>query len=347
MFSIAALIPSPPALVPELCGGHPTADPEHPAAQVPALREAVLTAARALARDTRHWTVVGVSSLADRVAGDAESRAAQGPGAPAPEPLSGRRAIAVHGPAEMVGTFQGGGDPDTGRGSSTLRLRETTDSRWAFGAAVSSHVVSAFGVDSVGTFRGFGVDVRVALSDSALRSGSVADPELPLSVLVGGWVRGQVAAAVSARAWLVDDGASMRQCTEVGAMLRRELDADPEPGGVLVIADGANTLSRTAPGYLDPRAEGVQDRIDTALDDGDCAVLAGLDVDLCAGLGVSGRAAYQVLAGLFGAQADLRATGASDGGLPVFGTHSVETLYRAAPFGVGYHVSVWRPGARR
>ncbi len=346
VFSIAALIPSPPVLVPDLCGGHPTADPEHLAARVPELREAVLTAARTLARDTRHWTVIGVTSLADHPAGDAESWAARRASAPASGAVDGRRAIAVLDPEETAGAFPGpGGDPDTDL--STRRLHETADGGRAFGADDPAQVVSAFGVDTVGTFRGFGVDVRVALSDSALRGSGAADPELPLPVLVGGWVRGQVAEAVSARAWLVDGGASARQCTEVGAMLRRELDADPESGGVLVIADGANTLSRTAPGYLDPRAEGVQDRIDTALDEGDCAVLAGLDTDLCERLGVSGRAAYQVLAGLFGARArdaesDPRA------GVPeqVFGAHSVETLYRSAPFGVGYHVSVWRPGAR-
>jgi hypothetical protein len=98
---------------------------------------------------------------------------------------------------------------------------------------------------------------------------------------------------------------------------------------VLIVADGGTTLSKTAPGYLDPRAADVQAGIDRALDAGDCAALAELDTTLCAELGVSGRAAYQVLAGLFG----------TGGGGP-----SVETLYRAAPFGVGYHVSVWRPG---
>jgi hypothetical protein len=224
--------------------------------------------------------------------------------------------------------------------------------------------VACFGADAVGTFLGYGADVRVGLSDSALSGDAVADPELPLPVLIGGWARG-LSAGVSARAWVVDGRAPVEHCVAVGAMLRRELDGEPGPRGVLLVADGANTLSLAAPGYLDPRAQGVQERIDTALEAGDCAALAGLDTDLCAQVGVSGRSAYQVLAGLF----DAGATGGALGA-PVPGTREpdraeiseglrvelpggrgvvaselarVETLYRAAPFGVGYYGGVWRP----
>jgi hypothetical protein len=259
VFSLAVLIPSPPLLVPELCGGRPTVDGEHLAAQVPALRDAVLAAGRQLAAETMRWTVVGVTS----------------------ERTTGRE------------------------GAGSL-------------------------ADAVGTFWGYGADVRVALSDSALAAGGPADPDLPLPLLIGGWVRGLTRPGPVATARLVAADAAARDCAELGARLRRALDAEPEPCGVLVVADGATTLSRTAPGYLDPRAAGVQEGIDRALDAGDCAALAELDPTLCAELGVSGRAAYQVLAGLFG----------TGGAGP-----SVQTLYRAAPFGVGYHVSVWRPGA--
>ncbi|GAB2723844.1 class III extradiol ring-cleavage dioxygenase family protein [Nocardia thraciensis] len=252
MFRVAVLIPSPPVLVPELCGGLPVDAPEHPAAQVPPLREAVVSAGRALANRARSWTVVGVGDE-DRVLG-----------------------------------------PDAG-----------------------------------GTFRGFGADVRVALSDAA-HVDATADPELPLAVLVGAWLRGQVAADAVARARIVDAAADPRQCLDLGATLRKEMDAIAEPCGVLVVADGAATLSTRAPGYLDPRAEGVQQRIDTALAAGDRSALAALDPALCADIEARGRAAYQVLAGLF----------AADGSDP-----DVETRYAAAPFGVGYQVSVWRPGA--
>nr|WP_221332908.1 hypothetical protein [Nocardia transvalensis] len=258
------MIPSPPVLVPELCGGTPVADAEHPAAQVPGLREAVLTAGRTLAASASRWTVVGT------------------------------------------------GETD-----------------------------ATFGPNTAGTFRGYGVDVRVALSPSAPEAAdpvlalspsapATADPELPLAALLGGWLRGQVAPDVVAEARILDGRAAPGRCAEVGAALRRDLDASSVDHGVLVVADGAATLSTRAPGYLDPRAEGVQEEIDRALAAGDRDALAALDPLLCAELEVSGRAAFQALAGLFGADA----TGPG-----------VETLYRAAPFGVGYQVCVWRPGA--
>ncbi|WP_024806120.1 hypothetical protein [Nocardia sp. BMG51109] len=250
MFRAAVLIPSPPVLVPELCGGSPVVDAGHPAAQVPALRDAVLAAGRTLADAALRWTVVGVGET-DRV----------------------------------------------------------------------------IGADAAGTFRGFGADVPVALSDSGEPSRD-ADPDLPLAALIGAWVRGRVAPAAVADARIVDVRADPPYCGEVGAGLRRELDASPQDRGVLVVADGAATLSTSAPGFLDPRAEGVQREIDRALAAGDRDALAALDARLCAELEVSGRAAFQVLAGLF----------ESDD--PV-----VETRYAAAPFGVGYQVSVWWPGA--
>ncbi|WP_187687809.1 hypothetical protein [Nocardia wallacei] len=252
MFRVAVLIPSPPVLVPELCGGRPVGDAGHVAAQVPRLRAEVLAAGRALAEFARRWTVVGTGA-ADAVV----------------EP------------------------------------------------------------DAAGTFVGFGADVRVGLSEAAL-SGA-ADPELPLPALIGGWLRGEVARDAVAEARIVDARADPRYCAEAGAKLRRELDASPEDRGVLVVADGAATLSTRAPGYLDPRAEGVQERIDRALAAGDRSALAALDDRLCAELDVSGRAAFQVLAGLF----DVDDT-----------APCVESRYRAAPFGVGYQVSVWRPGPR-
>ncbi|MET7769894.1 hypothetical protein [Nocardia sp. NPDC005366] len=265
VFSIAALVPSPPILVPELVGATSRtvgADPDDPPT---VLRAAVSAAAATLAGAARHWTVLG-SGDADRV----------------------------------------------------------------------------FGPDAVGTFLGFGVDVRVALSgdptldvsadypaDSPADSTAGPDRELPLPVLIAGWLRGQFAPEVTARARVIAADSTVRHCAELGAELRAELDASDEPHGVLVVADGAATLSLKAPGYLDERAAGEQEDLERALGAGDRAALLALDPALCAELSVSGRAAYQALAGLF----------ASDAADP-----SVDTLYRDAPYGVGYHVSVWRPG---
>ncbi|RDI64810.1 hypothetical protein DFR76_107186 [Nocardia pseudobrasiliensis] len=248
VFRLAALIPSPPILVPELCGGQPLADSEHLAARVPALREAVLSAGRTLAEAAGRWIIVGTGARAE-----------------------------------------------------------------------------ALGPEAVGTFRGFGADVRVGLSRAGL-GGPAEDPMLALPALIGGWLRGQVAPTAVAEARIVEVDAPAQRCIELGAKLRAELDAREEDCGVLVVADGAATLSVKAPGYLDSRAEAVQQGIDRALAAGDRRALTDLDIGLCGELEVSGRAAFQVLAGLFD-------------DIP-----RVETRYAAAPFGVGYQVSVWRAG---
>jgi hypothetical protein len=253
VFSIAALVPSPPILVPELCGGIARVTGADPVSAPASLRSAALEAVGALA-DTHRWMVVGTG---------------------------------------------------------------VTD--------------ELFAPDTQGTFRGFGVDTRVALSNPALSTKSaedVPDPQLPLAALIAGWLRGQVAPNTAASARIVAADTSTARCAEIGTELRAVLDDVPEPLGVLVIADGAATLSTASPGYLDSRAAAVQDDLDRALASGDRAGLLALDPALCAELAMSGRAAYQVLAGLFAA--DL-----SD--------PAVETLYQDAPFGVGYQVSVWRP----
>ncbi|WP_067546369.1 hypothetical protein [Nocardia crassostreae] len=223
------------------------------------------------------------------------------------------------------------------RAAAALAGRAT---RWiVVGAGETERVI---GVNAVGTFRGYGADVRVGLSGTFQFGGdsnnsvtavaeadAPADPALPLPVLIAGWLREQVAPAAVAEARLLDGATAPADCLAFGARLRSELDAETEPSGVLVVGDGAATLSLKAPRYFDERAEGVQAEIDRALSAGDRQALAALDPRLCAELDVAGRPAHQVLAGLF--QAD-----AAD--------PQVETLYAAAPFGVGYHVSVWRPG---
>ncbi len=61
-----------------------------------------------------------------------------------------------------------------------------------------------------------------------------------------------------------------------GRALRAEVDATADPVGVLVVADGANTLTPPAPGGYDPDAEPVQAALDDALASGDTAALAAL-----------------------------------------------------------------------
>ncbi|MEV6276074.1 hypothetical protein [Nocardia sp. NPDC051832] len=259
MFSLAALVPSPPILVPELGGAvaRTGADPVAP------LREAVLAAVRALDA-AGEWVVVGI--------GD-----------------SGQRSL---GPR-----------------------------------------------DGIGTFRGFGADVRVGLSAAALlgESGAAADlaepvtpdPAWPLPALIAAWARGQVAPDAEPTVWFVEADCSADDCVRFGAGLRAGFDHGRTPVGVLVIADGSSKLTVKSPGYLNPQAAAVQEELDNALAAGDADALRALDPAHCADLGISGRAAYQVLAGLFAADS---AVG------------KAETLYQDAPFGVGYHVGLWHPG---
>lgn len=180
--------------------------------------------------------------------------------------------------------------------------------RWiAFGAGPDA----VYGPGSAGSFGGFGADVAVQLSPDAAES-----LDLPLPALVAGWVRGQISpgAEVTVHCW-ADPGTAL----DAGRRVRARIDDAAEPVGVLVLADGANTLTPTAPGGHHPADVESQRVLDEALAGGDVGALTGLPAP------VIGRAAYAALAGLAGAE-----------------PCAVTELYRAAPYGVGYFVGVWQ-----
>lgn len=235
-----------------------------------------------------------------------------------------RAAALVPSPPLLVPELMGAGaaetaDLRTAAVGATTHLASMVD-RWiVLGVDRTS---ATYGEATVGTMRGFGVDVVVSLSGDTAQT--AADPDLPLAVLIAGWLRGVAAPGDAVEVRTIAADASPGWCAELGEQLRRELDASAESWGVLVLADGANTLTPKAPGSFDERAEELQRRIDDALASADVEALAGLDPDLCASLGVGGRAAWQVLAALAGADAKT----------------STE-LYRGAPFGVGYFVGTW------
>jgi hypothetical protein len=170
--------------------------------------------------------------------------------------------------------------------------------------------------DSVGSFAGFGADVRVGLSPGAAQS-PVA---LPLCALIAGWVRGQARPEAVARVRLYRSDHDAGTALARGRQLRAEIDEAPDPIGVLVVADGANTLTERAPGGYDPGAADVQLALDDALADGDVAALTRLPGQIL------GRVAFQVLAGLTEP-----------------GPRTAKELYRGAPYGVGYFAGVWQP----
>lgn len=125
---------------------------------------------------------------------------------------------------------------------------------------------------------------------------------------------------------LVGTDTPFEHCRTAGEALGAEMDERPGDWGLLVVADGATTLTAKAPGSFDARAEGVQSQIDDALARADTDALASIDRGLCAELGVDGWEAWQALAGVVGDR-------------PMV----ARTLYRGAPFGVGYFVGTWEP----
>jgi hypothetical protein len=196
--------------------------------------------------------------------------------------------------------------------------------RWiAIGVGAADAVIDP---NTRGTFAGYGVDVPVALGpeppEPPGRRHQTPDAvtALPLCALFAGWLRGQVNPAASAEVWVYAADHDADAALARGRALRAEVDATADPVGVLVVADGANTLTPSAPGGYDPDAEPVQAALDDALAGGDSAALTALPGY------VVGRVAYQVLAGLAGS-----------------GPRSARELARGAPYGVGYFVGLWTP----
>lgn len=185
--------------------------------------------------------------------------------------------------------------------------------RWiAVGVGARDDVVR----DATGTFGGYGADVRVALSPGA-------NPELgrlPLCALMTGWVRQQVRPAARAEVTVLSTGCSESDAVTRGRALRAAVDATPDAVGLLLVADGAHTLTPPAPGGFDPDSVGRQQALDDALAAGATAAVAELSA------GAVGRVAYQALVGLFERS-----------------PASARELYRGAPYGVGYFVGVWTP----
>jgi hypothetical protein len=175
-----------------------------------------------------------------------------------------------------------------------------------------------------GSFRGFGVDVEVALGPTAR---GPADPCLPLPLLIAGWVA--AGAAVSVRGELLPPDASGPECAALGAAIAAECSSDPEPVGLLALGDGAAVGVGRDPRFvgLGCDAAGFDATVAAALRAADVAALAGLDLALAESLHATGRAPWQVLAA---------ATGP--------GWHG-DLLHSAAPHGVTYHVAVWTPGS--
>ena len=197
--------------------------------------------------------------------------------------------------------------------------------RWVAVAAVDEAAVDDVAVGAAGTFSGYGVDVTVGLGP---QPGAASD-DLPLPLLVAGWLRGRVGPrSITVRPATVPPGTAPADCVRAGRALAERLAVGSEPVGLLVLGDGAATHTLRAPGYFDVRAEGFDAAVAAALGSANLAVLLALDAQLATELRVAGREAWQV-----GAAAAQAAATAWRG----------ELLHSAAPYGVAYHVAVWEP----
>jgi hypothetical protein len=177
--------------------------------------------------------------------------------------------------------------------------------------------VAPFPGDAWGTLAPYGVDVPVGAG--------TGPPTLPLSLTLGRWLLDRAGVEVERLFFSVAADTSPQRCAELGAVLAER----SARVGVLAMGDGSARRSLKGPGYLDERAEPLDEEVRRALGAADLDALGALDPDLCAELLVAGRAAWQVLAG-------------AAAGLPWRG----DVLHAAAPYGVTYLVATLLPAAR-
>jgi hypothetical protein len=182
-----------------------------------------------------------------------------------------------------------------------------------------------FGPGEYGSLRPWGVAVYGQLGGRAAQR--TGEGSLPLSLTVGGWLLGPVAAAVpvgpalpAVRGLSVRDDTAAEECATLGVTVA----ASGERVALLVMADGSATRSEKAPGYYDPRAKAFDAAVAQDLAAGDPEGLSKVDAGVAAELRCTGRAALQVMAGACA------------------GRSWLATLrYDGAPYGVGYFVASW------
>jgi hypothetical protein len=187
--------------------------------------------------------------------------------------------------------------------------------RWV---AVGTGPMGVLGSDAVGTFRSFGVDVVVRLSDETTNE---PDPAMPLPALVTGWLR-EHTNAESVTMHLVPPDLPTAECHALG----EQLAAGPEPVGLLIAGDGSHRHGERAPGRPDERAGPFDDAVHAAIAAADPTALLALDPALAAELGAVGRAPWQVLAGVLSR-----------------GDWACVDARQLVPFGVAYHVATLDP----
>lgn len=164
----------------------------------------------------------------------------------------------------------------------------------------------------VASMRGFGVDLEV---------GQPGGSEVGWQAGIGLWLLGEVGwsgpvSVVEVAAGSVSDAAGA-----VGEAL-----AEPGGSALVVVADGSAGRGPKAPGYIIDGSEEFDDHVVSALEGGDAARLAALDLREGARVMSAGAPVWAAVGAGVGSEA--------------FGA---EVRQVGAPFGVSYAVAVWLP----
>jgi hypothetical protein len=174
-------------------------------------------------------------------------------------------------------------------------------------------------------------------------SGASADVmALPLSLGLGAMLLDQGGYRGPRRLFAVSPDAPAGACAALGA----ELATGAARTALLVMGDGSARRNLKAPGHLDSRAAPFDAEVERAVRAGRLGALLELDEALARDLMVTGRPAWQVLAGAMPNGAGPGGTevdGAGTDGARVDGALLTEVLYCDDPFGVAYLVACLRP----
>ncbi|MEZ0072231.1 class III extradiol dioxygenase subunit B-like domain-containing protein [Planotetraspora sp. GP83] len=177
--------------------------------------------------------------------------------------------------------------------------------------------------DAAGTMRPWGADVRVG----------TGEPVLPLSLTIGRWLieRALAGALPDLRFEAIAADASPGECAALG----REIARSADRVALLAMGDGSARLTEKSPGYLHPLAAPYNQMLGDAIAGAEAGWLLEIDPAVAEKLWVGGRAAFQTLAGA----AEPAAEPAK--GIRRATRRLSESLYDAAPYGVGYFVARW------
>lgn len=243
--------------------------------------------------------------------------------------------VAVVGPAAATGDWDPSGRLDPA----------------AFAPGVSSGRAAVSGAAPSGTASGGAAVSGAAVSGAA--SGGTGRGLLPLSLGLGAMLLDQGGYRGPRRLIAVGQDEPTGTCAALGA----EIATGAARTALLVMGDGSARRTLKAPGYLDPRAEPFDAHVERAVRAGRLGALLDLDEALARDLMVTGRPAWQVLAGAMpdgagangpGADGDGVAGSGADGAgavgsgvaaAGVDGALATEVLYRDYPFGVAYLVA--------